>query len=78
MIQEPPIDIDIVLDQLAKDTRKIGQKTAHLKCVKQPNSASNFEARGFGDFAGIVVIERHYGLTELSCQIDCTKFSRAE
>ena len=77
-IQQSLIDINVVRQQLAKDTPKIGQIVAQVKGFKQTDAAENLEAFRLRQLARPVIVEQDRIRTELLRQQNCAHLARTQ
>jgi|SRR5216684_5575900 hypothetical protein len=77
-IQQSPIDINVVRQQLSKDTPKIGQIVAQVKGFKQTDAAENFLAFRLRQLARPVIVEQDRIRTELFRQQNCAHLVRTQ
>jgi len=77
-IQQSLIDINVVRQQLPKDTPKIAQIVAQVKGFKQTDAAENFQAFRLRQLARPVIVEQHRIGTELFRQQNCAHLDRTQ
>ena len=77
-IQQSPIDVNVVRQQLPKDPPKIGQIVVQVKSFKQTDAAENLQAFRLRQLARPVIVEQDRIRTEFFRQENGAHFARTQ